>query len=102
MIYYLAEVGMVYIAKNKLCKEVQDYLRTWNRKLIPEEKISAVKKKIIADIIDLNNLYPRCKPVSPHFWQPGYKETLLADWAISFNGESIMSFIFLKGQTERL
>ena len=91
-IYYLAKVEMVYAAKNKLCKAIQDYLKQLNRMLIPEKEISIFEKAVIDNIIRLNKEFPKCGSVTPSFWA-----TNEGDLMLSLGNQSIIHFGFYKG-----
>lgn len=110
--YYLASIGMIYNPKNKLCKAIQDEIKSWDRKLIPEENITEVKNEIIESIAKLNNQFPKCRPVRGEFWSPAYEKGKKEDFIISFEEKitdrdykfwqdiQVMSFQLMKGYTE--
>lgn len=70
MKYYMGNTGFLQ-PKNKLQKNVQLYLRLFNRKLISEQNIEDYKTEILATINSLNNENPKCTPLTPHWWSPG-------------------------------
>lgn len=91
MIYYLADVGIIYVAKNKLCKAVQDFVKSYDRKLIPEADFSKIKREIVNGILQLNKQFPRCTATKPTFCTHDNE-----DYMLSLNFD-IMSFTFRKG-----
>lgn len=89
-------VTSIYFPKNKLWKEIQNYLKSLDRRLIFERDISDAKRIIIKKINDLNKQFSRCKPVKASFWQGPIDK----DFILSLDGESIIGFTFLKGYTD--
>lgn len=56
--------------KNKLQKAVQAYLNGIDRILIEnDEALEDIKVKIIANIVFLNNEYPRCKGIRASWFE---------------------------------
>jgi hypothetical protein len=90
--YYLAKVEMVYAAKNKLCKAIQDYLKEYNRILISDKSLPDVMDNILNYIYKLNKNFPKCSSVTPSYWT-----TNEGDEMISFGMDSIIVFGFYKG-----
>lgn len=81
---YTTYNGHQLATKNKLQKAVQAYLKGIDRILIEnDEALEDIKVKIIANIVFLNNEYPRCKGIRASWF-----ETDKNDWLLSGVGFS--------------
>lgn len=82
MRYYLASTNF-YQPKNKLQMAVQALLSGFNRVLLSEKVIEEKKQVILNAIIELNDVYPKCTPLKPHWWTPGvHDDDGYMDWAL--------------------
>lgn len=78
--------------KNKLQKAVQAYLNGIDRILIEnDEALEDIKVKIIANIVFLNNEYPKCKGIRASWF-----ETDKNDWLLSGVGFSNFHIYHIK------
>jgi len=65
--YYMTYNGHQLATKNKLEKEVSEYIKTLDRTLIHEGNLVAFKEMVIEKIEEFNQKHPRCKPLKPYW-----------------------------------
>ena len=71
MKYYIVYISQEYVPKNNLHKEINKYMISIDRTIVPENRIIDLKKEIDRKIQELNEAHPRCKPVKPS-WGRGF------------------------------
>ncbi|MEP2447379.1 MAG: hypothetical protein ABJI69_09135 [Balneola sp.] len=70
---YLSYVGHQLTTKNKLQKELREWLISKDRILInTEEDLEAYKKMVVNKVSELNEKHTRCKPIKVHWWHHGF------------------------------
>jgi len=96
--YYIVIIGAKYNPKNKLQKEIQEFLSTQDRKIITVDNLDVFKKNIIAYPKILNHDYPKCKPLQPSWWTNNIlKSDTVTDWFLSFGDVHICDFVLRQG-----
>lgn len=69
---FMTYCGHQLVTKNKLQTAVNNFLLSMDRYLINGERhVEKFKEYIIEQIEDLNNQYPRCKPLKVHWFETG-------------------------------
>lgn len=81
--YYFSYISNSYSCKNKLEEAVYQQLRTFNRRVIPNDQLDTFKKDILEAIEASNQAHPRCKPVKATFWCSGMGDR---DFVLSMGG----------------
>jgi len=69
MKYYMTYMGHTLGFKNNLERAIADLLMGENRKLISETRFVHYQNSIMRKIMELNQKFPRCKPVSVYWDQ---------------------------------
>jgi hypothetical protein len=74
--YYFSHISNNLSFKNKLERDVFNFLKTKERTSVHENDLEDFKKAIVNGINELNATHKRCTPIKPDFWQPSltYKE----------------------------
>ena len=77
---YLTYIEFEYRTKNKLHKELKQFLVEQNRTFLPSETAPERFKTLVLDKIEeLNNKHTRCKPIKATFWQPSFENDIRLD-----------------------
>lgn len=63
--YYMTYDGHQLSTKNKLEKEVAEYLKSIDRTLVHKGNLVAFKESVIEKIEEFNKKHTRCKPLKP-------------------------------------
>lgn len=89
---YFTKVTHELVPKNKLQKQVQDLVKSYNRLLIDPIDLNLFKIQIVERIDELNKQNPRCKPVEPSFYSHNQIDHQL------YFGDSLISFSIYKAK----
>ena len=65
--YYMTYNGHQLATKNKLEKEVSEYIKTLDRTLVHETDLPKFKEEFLKNIDDISKKHPRCKPLKPYW-----------------------------------
>lgn len=65
--YYHAYISYEYQCKNKLEKDILQYLKSIERMPFPNDKFQEIKNEILSKIKQLNEAHNRCKPIKASF-----------------------------------
>ncbi len=71
---YLAYYSSGYVAKNKLEKEISDYLVSIDRTSIQDKDFNSFTNSVLEKITELCKINKRCKPKEPTLWKCGTRE----------------------------
>jgi hypothetical protein len=80
---YFAFITHELSLKNNLEIAAKELLMGNNRTIIEEKDIDWFRNEITKSIEKLNAQYPRCTPLKPSWWQPGWANEKKRDWALN-------------------
>lgn len=101
MKYYLGHIGQFLQPKNKLEKAIQEYIKFFDRKLIPETKIEDYKTEINKNIEVLTAKHSKCTPIRSDWWSPANSvRDEVRDWVLG--GVDCARFSFMCSKEVKL
>lgn len=101
MKYYLGHVGQFLQPKNKLEKAIQNYIKLYDRKLLPEYDLQLYKIEINDKIKALTAEHSKCTPIKSDWWTPSSSLTdEIRDWVLG--GVDCVRFSFMQSREVKL
>jgi hypothetical protein len=88
--HHFSYITHSYSLQNNLHKDVYNYLKTVNRKVIPAPELENFRKSILDNIAAIEEKHPRCKMLNVHWSEP--HELDEGDYTLYFGSGTICHF----------
>lgn len=87
-----------WVAKNKLAEEAKQLALKMERLIIHEDTLQSYRDAFIQSVKELNDKYPRCKPLKPIIWKIPYNRSHIERWSYSIPSVFNIEVVELQGE----